>query len=480
LCPSQTIKLVTIPIPGVTWDWSNGFASISSDPFANVSVAATYTVTAKGENGACSVISAPLIIQSGAGSLPADPVITTNAPICAGTTLTLSTPIVSGASYKWAGPNNFTSSLSNISIPSATIANAGIYSLTVKVGDCSSNTVTKRVDIVTSGSFSISSSVAGNTICQGQSLTLTVNSETGYSYQWLKDNVNMSGKTSPTLTVTEGGSYKVNVSNTAIGCSQETSPVSVVVYTAPVASFTLDASGCIGTLINFSNISVTDTKVTSVTYLWEFGDNTTSTDEDPTHTYSTAQTYNPKLTIGYSGVSGCTSSVTKSITIATGTPPVITALNTELCNNGTEKSRLSVSGNFSSYKWSTGEETPNIDVTSPGEYTVDTVEPNGCKGFDTFTITEKTDCNTQNPLVFTPNGDSQNDFWILPGIENKQDCTMNIFDGRGRKILEKKGFPVGGWDGVSDEGKAVPDGTYYYVFSCPDQTPETGSVLIVR
>jgi gliding motility-associated-like protein len=56
---------------------------------------------------------------------------------------------------------------------------------------------------------------------------------------------------------------------------------------------------------------------------------------------------------------------------------------------------------------------------------------------------------------------------------------MNIFDGRGRKIYEVKGYPIEGWDGSYD-GKEVPAGTYYYVFSCPDLPPATGSVLVVR
>lgn len=487
ICASQNIRLLTIPVPGVTFDWSNGFNSIknTADPFVDVAVAATYTVTAKGEGGACLVTSAPITIASGAGSVPATPAITTNAPICIGAALTLSTPAVSGATYLWKGPNNFTGSLSNVSIPAASIANAGIYSLTVKVGDCSSNTVTQLVDIVSAGNFSISSSSASNTLCQGQSLTLTVNSETGYTYQWLKDGANISGQINPTLIVTQDGSYKVKVSNTSLGCSQETSTIAVTVFVTPVAAFTVPASGCLGNVISFTNISVVDLKVTAPVFLWEFGDTRTGTQKDPTITYTTAQAYNVKLTVSYSGVTGCTSSITKSINIVTGTVPSITTTRSELCGNKTETATLAVPGNFTSFLWSTTATTSSIDITDPGDYSVNTVDPIGCKGTQSIKILEKADCESENtkieiPVVFTPNGDSQNDFWIIPGVENKGECTMNVFDGRGRKVLEKKGFPVGGWDGSSDEGKIVPQGTYFYVFSCPDGTPVTGSVLIVR
>ncbi len=483
LCPSQTIRLVTIPIPGVTFDWSNGFSSIknSADPFADVTVAATYTVTAKGEGTVCAVASAPIIIQSGAGSLPADPVITTNAPICSGSALSLSTPTVSGATYLWKGPNNFTSNLPNISIPGATVSNAGNYSLTLKSGDCSSNTVIKRVDIVSFGSFALSSSNTSNTICQGQNLTLTVNSEPGYSFQWIKDGANITGQTSATLSVTQGGSYKVKVTNTSLNCSQETAAVVATVFTAPVASFTLAATGCVNQAITFTSTSTVDATATKV-FAWDFGDATTNALASTNHTYATSQTFNPKLTVSYSGVTGCTNSATKSINIAAGATPVITASKTEICPD--ESSTLTVTGTFNSFLWNTNATTSSIEVTTPGDYSVTTVDANGCQGSGTKNIATKTVCepvttDLEIPLVFTPNGDSQNDRWVIAGVENKGDCTMNVFDGRGRRIFQKTGYPVDGWDGSFD-GKEVPEGTYYYVFSCPNGTPETGSVLIVR
>jgi gliding motility-associated-like protein len=491
ICPSQTIRLATIPVQGVMFDWNNGFGSIkdSPEPFVIISAAANYTVTATGEGGVCKITSAPITIQSGAGALPADPVITSNSPICAGNTLTLSTPTVAGAGYAWTGPNNFTSSSSSFSISDATVANAGIYSLTIKVGDCSSSIITKRVEVATFGSFSISSSSATNSMCQGQSLTLTVNSQTGYTYQWMKDNTNISGQTGSTLTVNTSGTYKVKVSNTALGCSQETSSIDVDAFAMPVANFSVNPTGCVGNVISFINSSITDPQVpsTSIVHTWDLGDNTTSVLEDPTHTYNVAQTYTPKLTVSYTGITGCTNTVSKSINIITGTNPTITSTKSELCDNESETATLKVTETLSTYLWTTTSETSqSIDITAPGDYTVETTDANGCKGTSTITIEPKTEgClpgtnNTDFPYVFTPNGDSQNDFWIIPDAENKQDCTMNIFDGRGRRILQKKGFPIDGWNGRSDSDNEVPEGTYYYVFSCPNDPPITGTVLIVR
>ena len=53
---------------------------------------------------------------------------------------------------------------------------------------------------------------------------------------------------------------------------------------------------------------------------------------------------------------------------------------------------------------------------------------------------------------------------------------LTIFDGRGKRIFENSGQ---NWDGMY-QGKPVPDGTYFYVYGCPDQKPVTGSVLVFK
>ncbi len=71
-----------------------------------------------------------------------------------------------------------------------------------------------------------------------------------------------------------------------------------------------------------------------------------------------------------------------------------------------------------------------------------------------------------------------NDNWIIQGVD--PDCTMTIYDGHGSKVFEKRGYNnANSWDGTYN-GKSVPDGTYFYVFGCPNLRPETGNVLVVR
>ena len=61
------------------------------------------------------------------------PPATNNSPICSGQTLQLSAEYVNNAEYNWWGPDNFTSSQQNPTIPDATPVNAGDYFLTIMV-----------------------------------------------------------------------------------------------------------------------------------------------------------------------------------------------------------------------------------------------------------------------------------------------------------------------------------------------------------
>ena len=65
---------------------------------------------------------------------------------------------------------------------------------------------------------------------------------------------------------------------------------------------------------------------------------------------------------------------------------------------------------------------------------------------------------------FTPDGDGQDDFFTILGVENFPNNTLHIFNGDGGQILERIGYQ-NDWDGVIDGKKISPHEMYYYVFS---------------
>ncbi len=80
----------------------------------------------------------------------------------------------------------------------------------------------------------------------------------------------------------------------------------------PVADFSFDVTDMV---VSFTNAS-TDAS----TYLWDFGDGSTSTDENPTHTYADFGSYTVTLT---SKGSGGTNTVTYDVTVASSEPIIV-------------------------------------------------------------------------------------------------------------------------------------------------------------
>lgn len=558
ICPLQPLELQSIPNAGVTYDWKRAGLSIGATSASTViNTTGTYTLLATSESGTCNTSAlGNITVSSTSGTVPPDPVIT--APtICSGQTLSLSTSNVASASYIWTGPNGFTTTtaIPSASIPAATIAAAGEYTLQIKLGNCESNVKNKLVNVVDLGAFAISSASSTNSTCQGTPLSLQTRSDAAFNYQWILGTSDISGQTISTFSASQSGDYKVRVTNPSIvGCTIETQPVSVKVLQIPDAKFTVTGSPCVGTSIAFnSSTSVLDANGTAV-FAWNFGDSGTDALANPNHTFATANTFNVSFTASYLGVAGCSDVEPKAVLIHAGVVPVITATLTEICPN--EETELEVTGGtFSSITWSNNSPANPTVVSEGGTYSVNTLDANGCPGTDSQVITEKPGVtveiediqttirsaqevqlqasgaeiyswtpdtyldnpNVANPKatplssityrvvgtfadptkcggdaeiaftivggviipnVFTPNGDSKNDTWVLPDAASLTDCLLTIFDKTGAKVLEQ-GANEAPWDGTMN-GKPVPPGTYYYIIACPQGSPTTGHVLVAR
>ena len=88
-------------------------------------------------------------------------------------------------------------------------------------------------------------------------------------------------------------------------------------------------------------------------------------------------------------------------------------------------------------------------------------DTNKCKSVDYLTITVLTSSIIHDVNIFTPNNDGHNDILIFP-TEGIQSLQGTIYDRWGLKIFEWSDAE-NGWDGNDQSGKAVPEGTYYYI-----------------
>jgi len=82
------------------------------------------------------------------------------------------------------------------------------------------------------------------------------------------------------------------------------------------------------------------------------------------------------------------------------------------------------------------------------------------------------------PKIFTPNGDGQNDFWLVDDLERIENCSLSIYDTTGRIVYQSSNYQ-NDWSGTSN-GVALNAGAYYYIFDCSDGANIRGGVRIVR
>ncbi len=206
-CVGGSIQFFDNSLPGATsWNWTfpGGTPATSTlqNPIVTYSTSGLYDVTLVAINHYGSNTSTKTnYINIGA---PAAPSASNSGPVCKGSALTLMASSLAGATFAWTGPNGFTSTSQNPTIPSVTLASAGTYSVTTKLNGCTSvaGTTTVVVNPNVTPTVAIASNSGSNSICAGESMTFTATPTNGGAtpiYQW-RVNGNNVGTNSPTYT----------------------------------------------------------------------------------------------------------------------------------------------------------------------------------------------------------------------------------------------------------------------------------------
>jgi gliding motility-associated-like protein len=79
---------------------------------------------------------------------------------------------------------------------------------------------------------------------------------------------------------------------------------------------------------------------------------------------------------------------------------------------------------------------------------------------------------------FSPNGDGNNDYFTIDGIEEFPGNTLTVFNRWGQQVYEAKDYK-NNWDG-SWNGKTLTDGTYFYILQISDSERYTGYIYLTR
>lgn len=210
VCPNTTLNLyATHSSSSVSYSWAGpgGFTSSQQNPSRNnatYAMAGQYTVTAT-QNGCTSEPDTAVVVV--AITTPT-PQANSNSPVCAGQQIVLTATTISNATYSWHGPNSFTSTQQNPSIPNASATNAGAYYVKATVNGCESLEDSVVVVVNPTASVAIFPN-PGDSICVGETATfiaITNNGGGSATYSWIKNGTTVSGATST--------SYSTNNLNT--------------------------------------------------------------------------------------------------------------------------------------------------------------------------------------------------------------------------------------------------------------------------
>jgi hypothetical protein len=350
VCPGSIATLTASGPSGATFAWSTGGVGNVITP--TVSAPTSYTVTAT-LNGC----SGTAVASVGIRPAPSVSIAKTDAA-CGqptGSALAIGSGGTAPFQYRWADGQTG-SSLSGLA--------AGTYNLTVT--DAAGCTASGSVVIGNTNGPTASIAVPP-TVCAGRQVNLNAGTSGGalpYTYLW------SNGATNATLQITAAtaATYTVTVRD-ANGCTS-VAEVPVTVHTPPTPNIVGNSAVCSGQSLSLSGAG-------GVSYVWSTG--------ATTNTISVAPTAPVSIGLTATDASGCTASVTRSISLHPQPTAVISGTLT-ICAG--ETTVLTASGGLA-YSWSSGQSNP-VAVLTPAattSYMVTVVNEFGCSATTTRQVT---------------------------------------------------------------------------------------------
>jgi len=373
-----------------------------------------------------------------------------------------------GYTYAWS-PNVSTSDIGSALA-------AGNYSVTVT--DAAGCTSTVTFTITEPTQLTISAAAAPASVCEGSNVQLSsvpAGGTPGYTVTWNPGAlVGATQNIIPPATTT----YTVDVTD-ANGCTA-TSTTLVTVNSVPVAAIGSDlTAGCAPLCVNFDDLSTINAPGVITSWAWDFGDNNTSTQQNPNHCYNTSGIYNVTLTVTTGN--GCSNTIVMNAYIEvyanpvasfTAGPQPTTILNPEItCTD------LSV--NAASWNWSFGDvanssstlQNPSFLYSEPNCYQIslEVISADGCIDTAAQVVCIDPDVIIYIPNAFTPTEDGLNDeFLPVTNGVNPDKYEFWVFDRWGNMIFYTDDLNEG-WDGkVLGSDQLCQIDTYVWKIKCTD------------
>jgi len=379
-----TVNFTNTSSSGVSYQWNFGDGNTSSQPSPSHTFNAigSYGVSllVTGANGCTDSISKSIVINKPTISLIGFP-----KKGCAPFTVSFNATINSPepvVSYLWDFGNGVTSTSAT---PSYTYAAKGTYTirLTVTTASGCTETITLPAAVLVGTKPAINFTAMPRVACAFQTVqfaNLTTDTSGQVETLWLFGDSGTGTAFNPVHEYSDTGFFNVTLFVTNNGCRDSLKIDSFIRIKPPIAKFKYE-NRCSNKL----NFTFTDQSIGATTWLWDFGDGTTSTAQNPVHNYSSYGTYQVKLVVTNDT---CEHQQIQTVRIVNGTPD-FKALPTVACKGSTISfaADSTNAGNIASYRWNFGHggslgagmNTSTV-YTRPGLYSVSltVTDVNGC------------------------------------------------------------------------------------------------------
>lgn len=246
--------------------------------------------------------------------------------------------------------------------------------------------------------------VAADSGCAPMLVTFANTSSGAVAYLWNFGNGNQSTLAQPSASYGSPGSYTVSLIAISASGQRDTATSIITVLNNPVAAFTTNiTSAC----LQNNQFTFINTSSGAQSYIWDFGDGSSSTSTNPIHTYTASGNYTVKLIA--TNAFGCQDIeiINNLITVHPQPSPQISITPNSSCDINTIFQFTSGGQNIASWSWDYGDgstaatQNPSHQYGAPGTYPVTLIASSTQGCIDTVTAANPVTIGTSLVPSFT-------------------------------------------------------------------------------